>query len=66
MSMAANRMFQKYPDVVTVEQLCQMLDIGRNSAYDLIKSGKIRHIRIGKKIKIPKACIVEFLMQSNN
>jgi len=64
--MAVSRMFREYPDVVTVEQLCQMLDIGRNSAYSLIKSGQIRHIRIGKKIKIPKAYIIEFLMQEKN
>jgi len=64
--MANNRMFQQYPDVVTVDQLCKMIDIGRNSAYSLIKNGQIRHIRIGKKIKIQKKYIIEFLIQEND
>jgi excisionase family DNA binding protein len=54
-------MFHKYPDVVTVIQLCNMLSIGRNSAYRLIRSGAIHHIRIGKVIKIPKSAVIAFL-----
>jgi len=65
MRMRGNHMFRDYPDVVTVEQLCEMLHIGRNSAYTLIKEKKIRHIRIGKKIKIPKSMIIEFILNND-
>lgn len=63
--MAANHMFRDYPDVVTVEQLCEMLHIGKNTAYNLIRSNRIRHIRIGKQIKIAKTSIITFLLQEN-
>ena len=42
-------MFNQYNDVVTVKELCQMLNIGRNTAYELLKNNRIRHVRVGKK-----------------
>ena len=47
-------LFSEYPDVVTVEHLMTMLHIGRNAAYRLIQSGKIKTERIGKRYIIPK------------
>jgi len=54
-------MFKGYPDVVTVKQLCKMLNIGKNSAYELIHSGKLKCVKIGKVYKIPKKYIIEYL-----
>lgn len=47
--------------VYTVPELAAILKIGRNAAYDLVKSGKIHSIRIGKSIRIPRAALEEFL-----
>ncbi|MDL2327644.1 helix-turn-helix domain-containing protein [Ruminococcaceae bacterium OttesenSCG-928-A11] len=54
-------MFEKYDDVVTVEELCGMLKIGRNNAYALVNSGKIKSVRIGKQIRIPKVDVIRYL-----
>ena len=54
-------MFQNYPDVVTIEQLMQMLNIGKNKAYELIKNKRIQTVRIGKKYIIPKVAVIQFL-----
>lgn len=54
-------MFNNYPDVVNIEQLTEMLDIGRNTAYKLIKSKQIKSVTIGKMHKIPKPYIIEYL-----
>jgi len=54
-------MFKNYPDVVSVSQLQQMLGIGRNSAYDLLKKKLIHSVRIGKVHKIPKKNIIKYL-----
>jgi excisionase family DNA binding protein len=40
--------------VYTVEEAGTKLGIGRNSAYEAVKRGDIPHIRIGKRILIPK------------
>lgn len=56
-------MFANYPDVVCVDQLCVMLGgIGKKTAYDLLRSGEIRCIKIGKSFKIPKVCVIEYLI----
>ena len=55
-------MFAEYPDIVTVVELQKMLQIGRNTAYNLIKSGKIKSVSVGKKIIIPKCCVIDYLI----
>ena len=56
------RLFEEYPDVVDLKQLCQMLGgVGPKAAYRLLHDGKIRYFRIGKGFKIPKVSIVDFI-----
>lgn len=54
-------MFENYDDVVNVQELCEMLKIGKNNAYKLLNSGQIKAITIGKVYKIPKKSVVDFL-----
>lgn len=55
--------FDNIPLVMTVPQAAKILQIGRNSAYDLVKSGQIRSIRIGRTIRIPQAALFDYLNQ---
>lgn len=57
-------MFKDYPDVVSITDLQKMLNIGKNTAYDLLKKQKIQSIRIGRIHKIPKKNVIKYL-QSN-
>lgn len=50
-----------YPDVLTFAQLCQILQIGRQTGYNLLHANKIKHRRVGKKYIIPKTGVIEFL-----
>ena len=60
---AYKMLFTDYPDVVNVEQMCEMLGgIGMKTAYGLLQNGEIRYIKIGKSFKIPKVSIVEYLL----
>lgn len=57
------RLFSEYPDVVTVKQMCTMLGgISQKTAYRILEDGDIRHLKIGKSFKIPKVCIIEYLL----
>jgi len=49
------------PLVLSVPDLAKILHIGRNSAYQLVNSGRIRAIRIGKNIRIPQSALLEYL-----
>ncbi|MCI6006890.1 MAG: helix-turn-helix domain-containing protein [Ruminococcus sp.] len=50
-----------YADVLTVNDVMNILHIGRNKAYELLRSKVIPSIRIGKKYVIPKNLMIEFL-----
>ena len=52
--------FTEYPDIVSPKQMMQMLHIGRNKAFELLK-GDIHSILIGSTHKIPKIYIIEYL-----
>lgn len=49
------------PDVLTVEDLTQILGIGKNSAYNLVNSGSLKSVRVGRKYLISKQALLQFL-----
>lgn len=53
--------FDDLPLTLRVEELMPILNIGRNTAYELIRSGQIKSVRIGKQIRIPKENVRLFL-----
>lgn len=57
--------FAEYPDVVTIDDLQQMLHLGKCTIYQLLKDNEIKHIRIGRKYLIPKKCAINFIDMSN-
>lgn len=54
-------MFNSYPDVLNVEQIMEMLHIGKVLAYKLIADGKIKSVKIGRQYKIAKKHVIEYL-----
>ena len=48
-------------EVFTVGELMEVLNIGRNTAYKLLKEGTIKSFRFGKRYIIPKQSVVLFL-----
>lgn len=56
-------MFAEYPDVVKVDELREMLGgISRKLAYKLLSDHEIRSVRVGRAYKIPKVCIIDYLI----
>ena len=63
-SMTSNyRSYDELPLTLRVEDLMPILNIGRNTAYELMRSGKIRSIRIGRQLRIPTDAIQDYLAQ---
>lgn len=58
--------FNDLPLTLRVEDLMPILNIGRNTAYELVRSGQIKSVRIGKQIRIPKENIRLFLEGSSS
>lgn len=57
-------MFEEYGDILTIEDLMKVLDIGKNTAYKLIKSGQIPILKINRTHKIPKKGVENFVLKS--
>lgn len=48
-------------DLLTISELQKVLRTGRTTTYQLIKNNEIKHVKIGKSIKIPKIYVIEYL-----
>jgi len=53
-------------EIMTVEELMEMLQIGKSTAYQLLASGEIRAFRIGRKWEIPKKAVYEYIQKKTN
>ncbi len=53
------------PLVLSVDEVAQTLEVGKSLAYALIRSGRLRSLRVGHKIRIPRSALEEFLSASN-
>lgn len=58
-------MLKAYPDVLTVKQVASALNIGLNKAYKLIDDRVIGSKRIGRKIIVPKCCLIDYLASAS-
>ncbi len=48
-------------DVLSVNELAQVLHVGQRQAYELLRRGEIFHRRIGRSLRVPKAAVEHFL-----
>ena len=57
---------RKYDDVLTIPDLMDYLAVGKNTAYTLIREGKIKSFRIGRNYKIPKQAVIDYIHSAGN
>lgn len=56
----------KYQDILIFDELVEILGIGENTTYNLLKNKKIYSKKIGKEYKIPKICVISYIYSSKN
>ena len=54
-------LFKDYPDILTIPQVAEALNIGRKAAYMLVNRNVLGALRVGKSIKVPKYCLEEYV-----
>ena len=57
-------MFKDYPDIMTPAEAAAALGISKGSVYKLLRSHQLGCRRIGRKIIIPKVCLVDFVQSA--
>ena len=48
-------MLKDYPDVMSIEQMCEILSISTKTGYRILREGKICCLKVGRAYRIPKA-----------
>ena len=66
MNVDNQEMFANYPDVLTLENLMEMLQIGKVFAYKLVKDKKVKAIKIGREYKITKESVIKLFNEGVN
>lgn len=54
-------MLNEYSEILTVEDVMEMLNIGKNAAYDLFRSGEIKCFRLKNRWKVPKQAVIDYI-----
>ena len=48
-------------ELLTVDEVMEILYLGRNTVYELLRSGELKGIKFGKIWRIPKESIKEMI-----
>lgn len=51
-------------EIITIDEMCEILKIGKNTAYRLLSSQAVPAFRIGRYWKIPKQALEQFIRTS--
>ena len=54
-------MLKKYPDVLDMKQMCEILGISLKTGYGLIQENKIECLKVGRAYRIPKPFLLSYL-----
>jgi len=57
---------ERYDDILTTDEACEVLRIGKNALYELLQSGQLKGYRNGRVWRIPKKGVVEFICAQAN
>ena len=57
-------MFEQYPDILTVEEVCEALRMGYNAVYELLNEGKLKAYKNGRVWRIPREALKEYVMKT--
>ena len=57
----SKEMFTEYDEILSIEDVMEILHIGKNSVYSLLKSNEIRNVRVGKRYIVPKQSVINFI-----
>ena len=52
-------------ELITIDELCEILSIGHNTAYALLKNKQIKAFKIGRVWKISRMAVEEFIWEES-
>ena len=61
-----NVRLRDFPDVMNIDQMCEILGISTKTGYRLLKEGTITSLKVGRTYRIPKVHVLTYLRILNN
>lgn len=59
-------MFESYDDILTIEEVAELLRIGMTQAYRTVRSGSLKGYKEGKDWKIQKQALINYVMEQSH
>jgi excisionase family DNA binding protein len=59
-------MFEPYDDILTIEEVAELLRIGMTQAYRIVRSGNLKGYKEGKDWKIPKQALINYVVSQSH
>ncbi len=59
-------MFEQYDDILTIEEVAELLRIGMTQAYRIVHSGNLKGYKEGKDWKIPKQAFINYVISQSH
>lgn len=59
-------MFNEYRDVMTVREAAEALGVCEAAVYRMVKEQTLGCRRIGRRILIPKLCLIQYVKAAQN
>lgn len=54
-------MDEKITELLSIEDLMELLNVGKNTAYSLLETGKINAFKIGRIWKVPRKAVEDYI-----
>ena len=58
-------MFEQYSEILTIDEVAELLLIGRSRVYNMLRTGELPAFRIGEVWKIPKKGVEEYILKQS-
>jgi excisionase family DNA binding protein len=60
----SGRDLAEYGELLTMDEVCVVLQLSRNTVYELARSGDVPTIRLGRQLRTPRAALEDMIGHS--
>lgn len=58
---AYNLVLKECPDVMNIDEMCEVLNVSTKTGYRLLREGRISCMKVGRTYRIPKVHLMNYL-----
>lgn len=59
-------MLESFDEIMTPDEVCAVLRIGKNALYELLSTGRLKAYRNGRVWRVPKKAVIQYICSAAN